>query len=419
MKKITILSHALTQQCVDSFQAIVSDLSKRGYEIEHIGITESSTLKSVRQAANDAYHKLLKNVYALPNIDEDDFIPCVENIINRHHPTIFLTDNERIISIFLIHYLQEKNIPSVMVDHGYLSKPPFFYLNPVFRLVKHELDIFKKNMISQSTNSDLKQKAKLLMNCPPGTKGNYPICAAGGLNKTNYLRYGVDAKRISVTGFPYLDHVISYKKSSRQRQDVKNDSGNRKKILIISSGIGMLSGQKEDAEKFINFVITIARLAGENFDIILRFKPGENIFSMLSTKTLSQLKSANLRFDDSSKKSYFSVVKSDLVMGDASTVLFEAVIFNKPVIVFRYSKIQSYDNDLNYFFRKRMGFLIMENPFAAEALIKKALTSSYRRFLAKRLKENEYHFFCNLNGRAAERVGEIITKSVFDVGTNR
>lgn len=412
MKKITVMSHALTPQSVGSFQTIVANLERRGFEINHIGVTESSTMKNVRKATGAAYQKFLKNVYVLPDIDDHNFVPNVEKIIARHKPDVFLTDNERIISVFLINYLQEKMVPSVMVDHGYLSKPPLIYMNPFCRMFKHQFDMLRNYRIRNNRHLDLKQKVKLLMSNPSGTKGDYLICAGNMLNKNNYLKFGVPEKRITLTGFSYFDNVVSYKKSLPPPHSLI--PARRKKILIISSGIGMITGKRKDAETFADFVINAACLLSRDFDLTMRFKPGENIFSMLSPLTSQKLKSAHLMFDNLQDKSYQAVASHDLVMGDASFVLLEALIFHKPVIVFRYHSSSLYDYHLDYFFKTRSGMLILDNPPQVQEYVVTAFSKGYQHLLKENLKKNESDFFTKLDGHAGERVADVIQKTLIN-----
>lgn len=408
MKHLTILSYSLTRQCVDSFLEIASNLEEKGYKVKHVGLTDFSVLPNVRQIVLDEYRKSLSHVYSLPKIEEKDFSRKINYIVKLHKPDIFLTDNERINSVFLMNYFQSSGIPCVLVEHGYLSKPPFIYQTPLGRFLKQRLD--RKNLQRAKKMNNMKEKAKLLMKNPPGIKGDYLISAMGELNKRNYFKYGVDKKRIIVTGFPYFDRVVEQRNKHMARKLEKRKQ--QKNILIISSGLGMLTGKKEDAEQFSRFVITIVNLIGHDFKIALRFKPGENIFSMLSPEVTSAYRSKKIQLNDTDKKSYKAVAMQDLVIGDASFVLFESIIMGKPVLIFRYSKDRSENRGTDYFFRQKLGCLIIENPQQIKRYLGKVFSGTYRRLLANNLKKNEMDLFGKLDGHSGKKVADVILHAI-------
>jgi len=127
----------------------------------------------------------------------------------------------------------------------------------------------------------------------------------------------IPAKKITI-GKPHLEYKL------KEYETYSWTVNNKKKVLVISQGL-ITKVMVELTEKLSK------KLEGANYEIIFRLHPGEVHFEELYRSLYRYSNITINRFDDI----YDLISKSNYVVGCASTVIYEAIAFKKPIFILR------------------------------------------------------------------------------------
>ncbi len=440
MDTITVISTASNRHVVDSYHEAIQSLKSGNVVFRHIGL--ASDLWYLGDA-HGAYCDYGYEVYDFPrpsgsttpwwhtaNIEQEvieslgsikDF---VNHLIRSYAPNAFLIADDRgPMEVFLIKIFNDKHIPVVLLEHGYGFSFPqeatFTFQQRIGKIMENMYGSLKKrgksllkalNHKEAFTLQSMFSSSTMLPEVKPfGHNGDYLICSLCELSKRILIKHGVDAERIRDTGYPYFDKLVRIKqlKESQARAHTQ-----RPRILIVSSGFGIF-GEIKRAEKFYSFLIDVIELLHYDYEISVRLKPGEDVSLFLGPVLLRKLQASTIRYDDNAKPSYESLQDYDLVMGDVSMVLLEAIILDKPIVVFHYrDSLKQPKSIQESILRDTLGVIVLDDPLEARKIVKKALASQYITTLTNNLKRNERCLFHRLDGKAGYRVGHVILEAV-------
>lgn len=151
------------------------------------------------------------------------------------------------------------------------------------------------------------------------------VAVWGEYAKSWFIRHGVSAEKVSVTGQPRFDKI--YKK--KEQFVVTKETLNMKKILFVVSGISDSFGKYETIRS-LNILNNILQKVN-NYKLIIKLHPGEketqfikDIMDSLNFKNFTITRNANL---------YNLIIDSSVVITTFSTVGIEALMFDKPLII--------------------------------------------------------------------------------------
>lgn len=429
MKKITIISFASDTHVVDSYHSIISYLKEK-YDVCHIGITSELWYKGTGFAKNQ-YESYGYEAFYLPRISNNktqitfdpnssteinNSIPSInsfiKNLIINNNPNIFLFANEEFLPLFVYNIFEEFNIKSILLEHGYgyslnyLKEPKKRFTSLVVSIKKIIKQILKIDSACDNRKKlnlqDLKIEEFDIK--PFGKNGNYYIATFSEFTFNLLKRNKIAKKRLYKTGYPYIDKIVNLS----SKEITKKENEKRKKILFVSSGWG--SGGGEDVKIAINFYNSIIKLASflqNNYDIFLRLKPNEDLNLFLDSDILTKIENLKIQYDDNSLPSYESINNYDMLIGDSSMVLLEAIILKKPFIVLKYNN----NKDILYYFNKYIMKKI--NPTTIDGnnfsdKINDSFKPSYLRKLYKNLKQHQKYLFNSIDGNSGKRISQLI-----------
>ncbi len=392
MKKIIVLSYSLTQASAEAYHQIICELKKKGYSVRLVGLI-SEIYFPVRKFAFQSYQKHGYETVVLRDKEN------LEKIISKFKPSVFIADNERSIAVELYKACEEKNIPTILLEHGLNLNPGILYrlrfLSLIKRIGNRILHFMGKTSGSMS--------AQL----------NFSICLYGGRNYQIYRNFGVAKQRLHDTGFPYFDLVKRAKTENVKNFKNKKDKNKKEKtVLFISSGISKYTNNQQDLDNFYNYVVEIAKELNNNCRFFIRQKPGAEDFSKISSSMKEKLIKFNISFLPPGKASFVEITAYDLIAGDPSVVLLEAMILKKPVIIFQYANLSHVTDFINEVWRKKLQTIVIRNVGEISNLSSRVFSDSYEERLKKNLKKYEKYLFCRLDGHAGARVAEVIIKSL-------
>ena len=438
MNSITVFSTASNRHVVDSYHAALESLKSENVMVKHIGLAHDLW----HGDAGNAYRSYGYRVCNLPRISgvmtpwwhtEDvrqelrESLPSISDfvvrLIDEHAPDVFLlADDTGPLEVFLIQTFNERNIPVVLLEHGY-----GFALLQELKLAEQIKRSAKRALSSLRSRVRLRSRIKLWLSSerkaisgsisslsgralpevkPFGHNGDYLICSLSELTKRILVRHGVSAKIIRDTGYPYFDKIVRIRES---RAKTWNKS---RRILVVSTGRGIFR-RVELTEKFYNFVTDMCCVLQNDYQISLRLKPGEELSSFLNPGLLEKLEALNIEYDDNARPSYEAIQNYSLVMGEASTVPLESIILNIPTVLFRYvDPPRNRPYTLLSVLENTLGVLAIEDPREARCVVEQALSEQYIKKVSSRLKENERYLFHHLDGKAGYRVGQVIMEAI-------
>lgn len=436
-KHINIISLASDRHVVYSYHEAILSLQSRHISVDHIGLATDLWYAG---SAYEEYTKLGYKVYHVPRpslctipwwhaieirVELAKSLKAVQTllaqVINLHTTTVFLiADDTGPLEVFIIQYLNMGKVPVVLLEHGYdfatQQDRKFYYsiktkiMDSYRRLKKKGSTVFHDFFIPPIERKAVEDVDALLPKVKPfGHNGDYLIGSFCQMSRHLLVKYGVKSTIIRDTGYPYFDRFVKLSQSIERQNSVAISIP---KILVISTGFG-IHGQKKRAETFYNFFLCVLEHLNGKYDVYLRFKPGEQVSAFLNPDLLKRLEGAKIHFDDNSKPSIETIQSYDLVMGEASMMLFEAIICHKSAVLFSYdySLENKYRITHSTILKENLGVLNLNIPEKAEETIRKALSAEYKENIFSRLKENEFYLFNGLDGKAGNRVGEIILEA--------
>lgn len=433
MQKLTILSLASNFNAVKSFNQICTSLKKDGIKVELIGLSPYQWIPYEKDKISAEYEKKTNKIFELPNYfrknqdltktsHRDQILKSysqindlIYKIVNKYKPDVFLTDGDRQLSIITsLLFKKYSKHKTVLMEHGfYFSDYMNIYQNTIH---KKMIDIYRFFRYSIKENFDRHVNkmteleiflSHLKINLWGENKFSDYVCLASKKEKEVMEKFGVESKKLIVTGYPYVDELYKF---TRLLKKTKSRGNIKKKILFISSGVGWWN--KNDGIMFYErFLEARENLINLGYDVFLRLKPGEDVFSFLPKYLCAKLKKQKIKFDDNKIISYKSVLKYDLVIGDLSFMLLESVAVGKPIIIFENYPAKRYKIFIDEMWRKYLNARIIDNVDELIKGVSGCLSDRYIKLLQANFKENQDKLIGEYDGRATERMAKVVLQA--------
>lgn len=414
-KKINLLVLANAIHSVESYRQVASSLKKQGFEVNVLGLSPRKWNESKFDNVGTSFTKHKYKYYEIPRINYkteklvtgkkyknqfkksiDTILNFLENILKKEKVDVFVTDGDRHIPILISKYLSSRGIPTVLIDHGLGNG---FSYALVYKNIIRKKIIDASRLIFYKIPTLLKKQNdfEAFLDNPRiklfGENEKCFLCSFCKINSSFYKKYEVNTNNIFDTGYPYFDKV--YQESFKEKKIGRKT----KKVLFVSTGFGIW--KKELGEDFYNKAESFKTMKGKNLDIFVRLKPGE--------KFPSERKS--VKFDDNRIMSYKAVRNYDLVVGDASMVLLEALLLKKPVVILRNKKAVLVDKIVLEVWRKYLDVIAVDDAQELKNVLKIALSRSYQLKIYENFLKYKNEILNGFDGKAASRVAKVILKA--------
>jgi len=425
---LTVMSVASTRYVVTAYDEVVQALESDGVAVTHIGLANDLWRDG---AARDTYGSFGYRVHSIPRPsgvtssqwrtpgvwqELQDALPTildsVSKLIDEYHPDVFLIpDDDGPLDVALIGAFNQRGIPVIYLEHGPgyafdLEKTVRFRMATAVRRARRALTNRVGSLIDLGRTPDrrdLVSASSLPRVRPTGYNGPYTICSYCGLTRDILIKHGVRPGTIRHTGFPYFDRIV------RSRTGVERSPDCAKRLLVVSSG-NILLAMDDYARGFYEFADRTIRNLAQDFEVSIRFKPGEERHS-LTSQLSDRLAQLNVNVDDNSIVASDAVRRYALVMGEPSTVLQEAVILGIPIVVWDFDRAPSQSLTLSSVLAKHLGVLTLRDASRAKRTVVRAMSEGYRTSLARRLTESGRYVYDN-DGAAGKRVAQVVLESV-------
>ncbi|MDH5161284.1 CDP-glycerol glycerophosphotransferase family protein [Heyndrickxia oleronia] len=161
--------------------------------------------------------------------------------------------------------------------------------------------------------------------------------------KDIYIQNGIDPEKVIALGSPKIDAILNYDKYTELPAEWKRKI-NGKKVVLLNSSIGRLLNEPNymiDLEKNIKTILN-------NKEIVLLWRPHPlfeaTIKSMRKEYLTSYLKIKNHVFKsdngifDESKDASYSIIASDGMISDNSSLIRTYIMIGKPILIMESSK---------------------------------------------------------------------------------
>jgi hypothetical protein len=246
---------------------------------------------------------------------------------------------------------------------------------------------------------------------PAGSKGSDYLAVQSSFSKMIYKNKIQSNSKIKITGQPRFeyDHPLLYKEkiknvSKYEREDLLNKfvTDNNKMILIISQPLvkGGFINSEENKELFVKPIEEL--LKGTNYKIVIKLHPREHF--NVDYKILKQKNSDRVMI----LKNYpldILLSRSFIVIGTASTVLFEASFYNTLPLLFGHYIY----SPLNFFVYSQVFKIKTINSIheIGELISELENEEIYNKYL-KENKKKSIAAIGEINGRASDNVINLI-----------
>lgn len=419
---ITIFTLTSARHEVDAYHHVIEALKKRIYIRAHMGIStdlwySGNSLGAYLKYSYEGEHLprpsgQTTSWWYSPNILQEfrESMPSLKqfilNLIDSKKPGVFLIDDDTwILEVFIIQLFNERKIPVVLLEHG----PGFAYsLEVKGEILSHTIRQSMGNLLS-----NLKYKIMTACMGPQlprvrsfGLNGKYLICTYSKKTREILTKHGVNPNIIRDTGFPAFDSIIKSKPFLTENHKQRT----RRRVLIISSGRGRF-GDKDYAVTYYKFIVKLYAILKCRYDCYLRLKPGEDLAEFLNKNVLNDLLSCGIEFDDNKVLSEVAIPEYDLIIGEPSNLLYEAILLERPVILIdsdHTSKICS----PTWHFLYLIGMLTIDDRLTAyeiKEFVESAVRPDYLIGLTAKFRENADYYFNNcIDGRAGERIADVV-----------
>lgn len=412
INRFDLISFTSSKVIVDSYHRIIASLKSQNVLVNHIGI--ASDFWYVGNAYS-AYTSYGYEAFQLPRISgnqvswwkekniNNEYLQSLESIylffkeiIAKRCPNAFLfADDQGPIEKFIIRIFNDNHIPVVMLEHGHCV----IVLNPQ----RPWLDRYS---IENKTTSSIENTLNIY---PEGFNGNYYICSYSGISTIALISNGIHSSRIKDTGYPLWDLIYQLREVNKEK-----NNNEKKKILFVSSGWGMFGDTyKEGGSNFYNFFISLCYILQDHYEIYLRLKPGENLLDTLNENLLSKINTLNFTYDDNSVSSYDTIQHYDLILGDHSTMLIEAMLLDVPVVLLRnpIKNVPGYITYTNFLTLLTLDEITNDSEKIIST-IETALSDKYLVYQKEQLQKNEKYLFHILDGKAGYRVAQVLLEAI-------
>ena len=429
----TIVSTGSDLHVVESFEASIETLRGRGLSVRHVGLASDSWYGG---GAEKCYRSFGCEVHRWPRVSEDmapwwqtsgqkqqasDSLPAlrelVGKLVRKHKPDVFLlSDDTGRLEAELVRLFNRMRIPVVLLEHGY----GFTFMQrdkllvrakcEVRRLIR-ELRTMSRSMLRSEVRVETGDASVISQDeCsspqPFGHNGACLICTLSELTGSILVKSGIDGAKVRNTGYPYFDKVVGMRERSALQ------CRGAKRILIVSSGASIFGRQKR-SRTYFSFVLSVCEQLVEGYEVFIRLKPREEPASVLDAESLRRLRELGVRFDDNERRSYDALLDYELVLGEPSMVLHEALILNIPVVLLAPSPPPqtSQVHTGRLILEKVMRVLVLADVALSREVVEQALSGHYADEIRRRLAKNERFLYNGLDGKAGHRVGRVLLEA--------
>jgi hypothetical protein len=148
--------------------------------------------------------------------------------------------------------------------------------------------------------------------------------------------------------------------------------------------------------------------------MVFRFKPGERPHVAAYSDLVAEMGALGVQFDDGDIEFHQAIQDYDLVLGEPSGALFEAVMVRKPTVLLDYSDrlYGRRDWSLGRMLREYLELLCLRDLSQAETIITQALTAAYAGHLSRQLRRYEEFLFNKVDGNAGLRVSQVLLETI-------
>lgn len=422
-QKFVLMSLAATPHIVEAFHQVSRALSEERL-VQHAGLSPDHWYAG---SASSTYQRLgissvrlfrprgSREPWWLDQNIEHQFAQAIprirhqvrERIASIRPDAFILGDDNGPLEILVIRVVEECGVPVVYVEHA----PDLRALvwptrtQQTWRALR-SLPGQLRRLSSHVGNRRLDPAALR----PRPKRDTYPVCAYSGMSVELLRRLGVAEHRIRNTGFPWMDVIVG--SSRREPGDRSHERGN--KILCVSSGwalFGVQHGPRSDS--FFKLVIGIAKALPDEYTLTFRPKGDELNLNSASRRWVDALHGAGVRIAETDLPSYEAIQNFDVVMGDVTSVLIEAIVSRIPTVLLHHADVPDRSNPykLETLLSERFSLLSIPHPAAAERILGESLTLEYLRHQEDRLHADDGYSFPRPDGRCASRVANEILRA--------
>lgn len=428
--RINVLSVSNTKYIVNVFCLIIDELKDIGYHVDHYSIDsvnwygddiskifiqkQIKTSKLPRPSNIRSTWWYTKNakkeaITALPEIER-----YLNDIVRIFSPDILLiADDQGVIEKYIIKYANSKGIVVFLLEHG----PGFTYQsdrNKTVWFYSYQKALnFCKLIVKKLLNHSSVCYESSYLTCLEqninqfGKNGNNVICAYSGETSRIMAKSGIDDRKIYNTGFPYWDIIFNFNKKKIEILDEKKKR--RRKIMLISTGRSKNNSQLSIS--YYGFCFDFYKKYAAVYDIFLRLKPGEIDFL-----------EGVIPLCDNSEESYFQINNFDLIIGEFSTVLLEAIIIGKPIVLYSVNKIllKKYKRSAELRLKEYISPLTVNGDMSlTDKILADAFEVNYISLLQKKLHKYSSEIFNGIDGNSSSRVCDVIESTISNKRTIR
>ncbi|MBI5807004.1 MAG: hypothetical protein HZA74_01265 [Ignavibacteriales bacterium] len=321
-----------------------------------------------------------------------------EKHLDEINPDILITaDDQGFLELFLMQKCYERGVKIILLEHGFGYVAQNLSSGWIDKAKRFYSDLRLKNRIENYFPIE-----------PFGLKFSNKIFCYSGFTYSIHKKNKFLSSKIILTGFPYFDLVYDYLyKEVLFPYSINPKSHCSKKILFISSGSSYYYGFN-NASFLINEIINyLIKVVDFNFEFVIRPKYGEDIQDYKKIIDNNKNKKTNIYLQDSDNLSFYFLRDFDLVIGESSTVLLEAVLFKIPIILIENLKLKLFKKYDEILIKNKLTPIIISgNNIKFD--IKYAFSDEYKKDIYKRLFENEYYYFYKFDGKCSTRIAERI-----------
>jgi hypothetical protein len=421
--RINVLSVGHTGYIVKGFNMVIDELRSRNYQVDHYcmdmvdwykddihtilfckNIQWSKVPRPSGNISSWWYTKdiIKEAISALPEIER-----YLDSVVKLFNPKVlFVGDDQGLIEKYIIKYANSKGIVVFLFEHG----PGFTYQsdrNKTLWFYSYQKTLnFSKLILKKILNHSSLCYDSTYLTCIEqkinqfGKNGNNVICAYSTETSKIMAKSGIDERKIYNTGFPYWDIIFNFNKKKIEEFDEKNRQ--RKKILLISTGRSKNNSNVSSC--YYRFCVDFYNKYMGRYDIFIRLKPGEKDFSC-----------GIIPLSDNSIDSYMQIKDFDLIVGEFSSLLWEAIIIGKPIILYRAKNkfLKKYRRNAEGQLKRYLNPLTV-NQFTDinDKLFYNAFNGIYIDRLQKRMNVYLTEIFNGLDGYSSSRISDLIIKQL-------
>ena len=415
IESLTIVSLGHSRYIVTAINEVIETIKRKDIQVNHNGISmhkwyqsDISKKEHVYQAYSCSFDFLPRAsdrktpYWDTPHIDHEvqrslpliaDFL---ENLTAAAQPDVFLIgDDWGPLEVFVMEFFNWKRIPVVFLEHAAaVFNAPFAKTGETGAKIRQDWE---------------NKRYHLPQVCPSGQNAEYFICSYSAPSMQMMVQSGVDSSVLRGTGFPYFDRIVRARREAQAKK-----TSRKKKLLMISNGRGTFGGTfRQSALSYYKFLTEIIPKVQDDYEIALRLKPGENPEKFLTPEVLHELGIQNMRIDDNALESYEAIQKYDVVVGEMSTVLVEALMLNTPVVLvdLQSDPLRRKQLDNRWFLKHVIGVVTISDASNPREIIDAAASANYLANCTAKLHKYQGYFF-NIDGMSGKRCAQVIFEAV-------